>query len=128
IEVQPGFPSREAGLFITQLDTLSSYMVKDLAGITAEELQWQPAPGMNTIGMLLAHIAIVEVFWFQIGVLGVAEDEIPVLGIGGDDDGMPLAADGAPPAGLAGKSPSFYQDLLDRARAFARRTAVSLTD
>ena len=128
VEVQPGFASREAGLFIAQLVTLSSYLIEDLADITPAELQWQPAPGMNTIGMLLAHIAIVEVFWFQIGVLGAPESTDPVLGIGGDDDGMPLAAGGAPPAGLAGKSFSFYQDLLDRARAFARRTALSLTD
>lgn len=128
IEAQPGFPSREAGLFIAQLDTLSSYMAKDLADITPAELQWQPAPGMNTIGMLLAHIAIVEVFWFQIGVLGAPESIEPVLGIGGDDDGIPLPAGAAPPAELAGKSLSFYQDLLDRARAVARRAAVSLTD
>ena len=128
IEVPAGFRSREVGSFITQFDTLSTYMARDLAGITPDELQWQQAPGMNTIGMLLAHIAIVEVFWFQVGVLGTAESMEPVLGIGRDDDGIPLAAGGAPPEGLAGKSLSFYQDLLDRARAFARRTAATLAD
>jgi uncharacterized damage-inducible protein DinB len=128
IEVQSGFASREAGLFIAQLDALSSYLARDLADITPAELQWQPAPGQNTIGMLLAHIAIVEVFWFQAGVLGIPDRIDPVLGIGRDDDGIPLPAGSPPPAGLAGKPLSFYQDLLQRARTFARQTATSLTD
>src|SRR6266705_1799597 len=49
----------------------------------------------NSIGMLLAHIAIVEVFWTR---LALEDRPMPfevhdVLGMGLDDDGMPLKAD-----------------------------------
>ena len=32
--------------------------------------EWQPAPGRNSIGMLLAHNAIVEVWWLDVGARG----------------------------------------------------------
>src|SRR5437660_1740692 len=83
---------------------LSQRLRRELEGVTAAELEWQQALGMNTIGMLLAHNAIVEVLWSQVGVRGEAVDTMAVLGL--DDhagDGMPLPPGAPAPASLAGK-------------------------
>jgi uncharacterized damage-inducible protein DinB len=123
-----GFASREAASFIAQLDDQSARLAADTRGLTPEALAWQPAPGMNTIGMLLAHNAIVEVFWTRIAT-GQTDYRVDgVLGIGMDDDGMPLAEGGLPPAALRGKDLAFYDDLLARARTFARTTLAAFTD
>jgi uncharacterized damage-inducible protein DinB len=127
LEIPNGYRSDEAGSFMAQLDDQSRLLLRDLADITPEELEWQPSPGMNTIGMLLAHIAIVEVFWTEIGVLGKPAYDIGgVLGIGVDDDGMPIPAGGPPAANLAGKRLAFYQDLLQRARVVTKKAASAL--
>lgn len=128
IELPPGYRCREAGMFMAQLDELSQRMHNDLRDIAPSELEWQPMPGMNTIGMLLTHLAIVEVFWTQIGVMGVPEDSQSVLGIGLYDDGLPFPEGGLAPAHLAGKSLSYFADLFDRARAYMKRAAVGLSD
>jgi uncharacterized damage-inducible protein DinB len=127
----PDFRSREAGSFITQMDDLSKNLAEDTRDLTPEEIGWQPARGMNTIGMLLAHMAIVEVFWTGIVLENRAPDAVPyadLLGIGEDDDGMPIQAGGTPPAHLAGKDLAFFVDLLDRARAHLRSVARMLAD
>ena len=129
LEIPSGYRSQEAASFIAQLNDQSARLLSDLEGITTAELEWQPARGMNTIGMLLAHNAIVEVIWTQAGPLGKDPVEIdPVLGVTIADDGIPLAPDGEPPAVLAGKPFEFYRDLLVKARAYATRAAQALTD
>jgi uncharacterized damage-inducible protein DinB len=129
LEPPPGFRSREVALFVAQLDDLSRNLAADTSGLTPEALAWQSTPGMNTIGMLLAHIAIVEVFWVQIGPLAMKEPAIePVLGIGMDDDGIPLPDDGLPPASLAGRDLAWYVDVLGRARAHTKAKLAALTD
>jgi uncharacterized damage-inducible protein DinB len=130
IEPPPGFRSQEIGLYLAQLDDQSRRLTADTRGLEVGALAWQPALGMNTIGMLLAHIAIVEVFWTR---LALEDRPMPfemhdVLGIGLDDDGMPLKADARPPAGLAGRELGFFDDLLARARAHTRRIAAPLDD
>jgi uncharacterized damage-inducible protein DinB len=125
----PDCRSREAAWFIAQLDDQSGRLGPDIAALTPDALAWQPAPGMNTIGMLLAHIAIVEVFWTQVGPLGLTAYETEsVLGIGIDDDGMPIPDGAPPPAGLTGKPLAFYVDRLARARAYSRRAIAALAD
>jgi hypothetical protein len=112
---------------MSQLDDLTTRLTADLEGATPEELSWQPAPGMNSIGMLLEHIAIVEVFWTQVGPLGLTEyatDDI--LGIDSDHDGIPLPAGASPPAALRGKALPYFLDLLARARAYAKAAAAAL--
>ena len=129
IAVPTGYRSREAGLFLAQLDDQSRRLAEATRGISPAELGWQPAPGMNTIGMLLAHLAIVEVWWTGRVLLDREEVESQsVLGIGIDGDGMPIAEDGTPPAGLAGRAIDFYDDLLDRARAHLKQHAQKLGD
>jgi len=126
--VPAGYASSEAASFMAQLDDQSQRLVQDLGGITPAELAWQPHPGMNTIGMLLAHNAIVEVLWSQAAV-GEPIDTVPILGLDArDGDGMPMEPDAAPPAHLAGKPVSYYLDLLQKARVFAKQKAMALED
>jgi uncharacterized damage-inducible protein DinB len=124
----PGYRSREAGSFIAQLDELQARMLDDVKTATPNELTWQPATGTNTIGMLLAHIAIVEVFWTRIA-LGmtdyVTED---VLGVDMDHDGMPIASDAGPPAHLAGKDLAYFVKLVAKGREYLKRAAQTWTD
>lgn len=124
-----GYASREAGAFVAQLDDQTRRLTEDTRDLTPEELAWQPAPGMNTIGMLLAHIAIVEAYWLHVATSGgtpLSSQE--VLGIGEDDDGMPLAAGAGPPQTLHGKSLDFYDDLLARARKYTVALTRGMSD
>ena len=127
IVASPDFTSSAIGSFFAQLDDQTRLLANDTRAMTPEELQWQPAPGNNTIGMLLAHLAVVEVFW----VCTLMERAFlceQVLGIGGDDDGMPLPEGAAPPQNLAGKTLSSYNDLLMKAREHTRLALVGLSD
>lgn len=122
------------GLFAAQLDNQLWRLKRDLAGLTTEHLEWQPRPGMNTIGMLLAHLAVVDLFWII-----VATREIPhepdgddltkeIIGIRMDDDGLPLKEDGTHPKSLAGKSLAHYWEMLDAARAEVHKEMQQWTD
>lgn len=136
IRIPTGYASREAASFMAQLDALSESLFDDLRGVKPAELAWQPgAParagrgrGTNTIGMLLAHNAIVEAYWLQIAAGTYSQSALErVLGIGEDDDGMPLPPDGAPPRALAGRTLAFYRRVHDRARRHAKRLAARMT-
>jgi uncharacterized damage-inducible protein DinB len=127
IEAPPGFASEAIALFVAQMDDQSHRLTEHTRGATVDELSWQPAPGLNTIGMLLAHIAVVEVYWMSI--LTRTPNDCPrVLGIGFDDDGIPMPEGGAPPAVLAGKDLAFFDDLLRKARANTMALASPLGD
>ena len=130
IEPPAGFRSREAALFLAQLDDQSRRLTEDTRALTPAQLEWQAAPGGNTIGMLLAHIACWEVFWTRMALEGrAAPVEIrDVLGLGLEDVGTPLPVDGRPPAGLAGRDVTYFHDLLARARAHTRAVAAGLAD
>jgi hypothetical protein len=121
--------SRPVGWFLTMLEDSSAALHKVTRDLAPAELQWQAAPGINTIGMLLAHTAVAEVHLVQVGVLGMAENDVrPVIGIGADDDGLPLAPGAAPPAVLRDKNLAFYDDMLARARAHTRKALAGLND
>jgi len=130
IEPPPDFLSREAALFVAQLDDLNRRLIEDTRDLTAEALAWQPGPGQNTMGMLLAHVAYWEAFWTRF----VLEDRPSpvevrdVLGLDRADVGTPLPADGRPPAGLAGREIAFFHDLLARARAHTYEVARRFGD
>jgi uncharacterized damage-inducible protein DinB len=124
-----GFRSKDVAWFLAQLEDQTHLLTDDTRTLTPEELEWQPAPGMNTIGMLLAHMAIVEVWWNDLILADIEKPDIPdTLAFGEDDDGMPLPEGGLPPATLAGKPMAFYDDLLARARAHLIKTARTLSD
>ena len=131
IAIPSGFASQEVASFIAQMDDQLRRQREQTRSLTPTDLEWQPAPGMNTIGMLMAHQAVVEVFWTGIGIEDQQREGIQyqqILGITGDDDGMPIPENGAPPAILAGKELAFYDDLLDRARRHLKRVAASVRD
>jgi len=124
----PGYRSSEAGSFVAQLDELTARMLEDVKTATPEELAWQPATGMNTIGMLLAHIAIVEVFWTQVALEQTSYTAEEALGIGMDDDGIPLKDGDRPPANLAGKDLAYFTGLLAKGREYVKAAAQKWTD
>ena len=124
----PEATSRLFGLFLWQLDDQSRRLTEDTRGASPEELAWQPAPGMNTIGMLLAHIAMVEIGWVEAGILGRPWACDDVLHMNYQDCGIPMAPGDAPPSGLHGRDLAYFDDLLTRARDHTRKAVAALTD
>lgn len=117
-----------------QLDALLATLTRRVGAATLEELEWQLGPGSNTIGMLLAHLAVVEVYWVEVvgcGIDSEAEADRIVQGIVGirmEEDGMPLPEDGAHPRSLAGKTAADYLEMLRRARSATHRALRSWDD
>jgi uncharacterized damage-inducible protein DinB len=111
-----------------QLDPLLRSLTHRVQGASIAELEWQLRPGVNTIGMLLAHLAVVEVFWMQAATRGIdSHDEsdrivLDTLGIHMEDDGLPLPPDGIHPPALAGRTAAEYLELLRRARRATHET------
>mgnify|MGYP003349828507 FL=1 len=58
--------------FAAQLDDQLIRLLKSLEHVTVAQLEWQPKVGCNTIGMLLAHLAVVDVWWISIAQIGRA--------------------------------------------------------
>lgn len=137
IVIPPGYEESSQwvlGQFAAQMDDQWRRLRDGLGKLHVSQLEWQWRRGMNTVGMLLAHMAIAEVYWMNVAVAGMAgtqsgEDATKdILGIGLDDDGMPLATDGRHPAALEGKAFEFYVGLIDAARAATHKVLQSWTD
>jgi hypothetical protein len=108
--------------FAAQLDDQLALLKRNTAELEVRHLEWQPHLGVNTVGMLLAHFAVVEVWWVRIlprQELETDHNRITreIAGIGVDDDGMPLPPGGRHPASLAHKALPDYQRMVDAARA-----------
>jgi uncharacterized damage-inducible protein DinB len=120
--------------FAAQLDDQLALLKNHVASLETAQLEWQPHPGVNTVGMLLAHLAIVDVWWITIAPkalsAGPEADVIfkSIIGMGMDDDGMPCAKDGRHPSSLNDKPLAFYLDTLDRARASSHKVMRELRD
>jgi len=129
LQLPDGFRSAEAALWFASLEEQRGKLLKAVDGIGAAELEWQPAPGMNTIGMLLAHVAVAEAHIVDVAFARLPKSRVlEVIGLGPDDDGMPLPEDAAPPEHFTGKDLAYFADLLSRARAHARTVIAPLTD
>jgi uncharacterized damage-inducible protein DinB len=129
VEVPAGYRSTHVARTMWQLDDLTRRLMEATSGMSPAALEWQVAPGVNTIGMLLTHIAVAETHIGAIGLEGKPDSNVPgVLGISMDDEGMPLPPEGRPPAALAGKDLAFFYELLARARENTRRIATQLSD
>ena len=112
----------EVASFLAQLDDLSRMLWKDLKGATPAELAWQPKRGQNTIGMLLAHIPIVEVHWTLVAIQDWSPENVKRrLGISLDDDGIPLKRNATPPAHLEGRTLAWYAALQRKGRGVLKR-------
>ena len=78
---------------------------------------------LSTIGLLLTHIAVAETFWINAAPREIsdqsARDEIirDIIGIKGDEDGLPLPESGTRPKTLSGKSIDDYLKMLANCRA-----------
>jgi len=114
-------------VFLASLDDLTARIAANLRGLGPRELEWQPARGRNSIGMLLAHCALVEVIWMGPATGRAVTEFERIVGIGIDDDGMPAAPDARHPRALRGWRLSDYLSLLKRSRAFVRRIAKRWT-
>ena len=129
LDVPSGFASAEVGLWFAGLEDLRARVLKAVADIGAEELRWQPAPGTSTIGMLLAHLAVSETHIVDVALARLATSRVrEVIGIGTDDDGMPLGDDAPPPGNLDGRELPYFLDLMAKARAHTREVASRLAD
>jgi len=129
LEISTEYRSPTVARYLWQLDDQTRRLIEATRDETPEGLAWQPAPGANTMGMLLAHVAVAETHIASVLIEGRPDsDVLGVLGIGPDDDGLPLAAGARPPEILAGKDVGFFHDLLRRAREHTRRIATAVTD
>jgi uncharacterized damage-inducible protein DinB len=126
LQVPPGYDAvanPRVASFAAQLDDQLALLKKNTSGLGVPHLEWQPHRGVNTVGMLLAHLAIVDVWWISVVPQGLTSgpeaDAVfqKTIGIGMDDDGMPTGPDGGHPATLAGKHLSHYLRMIDAARA-----------
>jgi len=108
------------GLFATQFDDQLARLKKEVATLTVEQLEWQQKPGMNTVGMLLAHLSLVEVWWIKIAPNEIEwEPEGKALfqkTCGIEDDGLPLPAEGVHPVYLKGFTSEKYLAILAKGR------------
>jgi uncharacterized damage-inducible protein DinB len=122
------------GLLRAQLDDQTEQLHQRISNIAECELKWQPVRGCNTIGMLLAHIAITECYWTAVAYGEIDSDERAdsvvktILGIGVDDDGMPLPPAGTHPRVLWRFAADDYLDLLRRARVHTIRRLQKCKD
>jgi uncharacterized damage-inducible protein DinB len=125
---------RLIAVFAAQLDEQLAQFKKLVKDLSVADLEWQLFPGRTTIGQLLAHLAIVEVFWIAAAPNGLypgpkcEEKYKDVLGIGGSDDGLPLAEDGIHPDALSGFTLEKYLELLDAARKEVHENLQSWKD
>lgn len=129
LEVPSGYRSETVARFMWQLDEQRRALLDGTRGLSAAELEWQLAPGTNSIGMLLAHIAYAESHLVQVGLEGkTTSDTKSAIGIGEDEEGLPLGPDDPPSPALAGRDLAWFDAALERARAHTRSVARSLSD
>ena len=107
--------------FAAQLDDQLALLKRNTADLDVRHLEWQPHLGVNTIGMLMAHLAIVDIWWMRIAPRETPEADHEritreIAGIGMDDDGLPLSPGGRHPSSLAGMTVQSYLGMLDAAR------------
>jgi uncharacterized damage-inducible protein DinB len=125
---------RIVALFAAQLDDQLRRLKETVAELGTAHLEWQPHPGVNTVGMLLAHIAVAEVYWINVAPAGIPLEPdgdnliLKTIGIRMDDDGLPLKPDGRPPAPLVGKSLTDYLNMLDKMRTASHATLRTWQD
>jgi len=109
--------------FASQLDDQLRRLKEAVAELSTTHFEWQPHPGVNTVGMLLAHIAVAEAFWINVAPAGIPLEPdgdnliLRIIGIRMDDDGLPLKPSGHHPATLSGKTLADYLNILDKMRA-----------
>jgi DinB superfamily len=70
----------EVGRWLAALEDGRADTLKELAGVSAEMVDWYPTAPLNSIGSLLYHIALIEAAWVAEEILEVGEpDELAAL-------------------------------------------------
>lgn len=123
LKIAKGFDTRtqkRVGLFVAQLDEQLASLKPHVKNLTVKQLQWQLKPGMNSIGILLAHLATAELFWVKVAPVGMKWEpdgkELIQRICGIKDDGIPLAKDGRHPSCLKGLTAEKYLAILAKSR------------
>jgi hypothetical protein len=120
------------GLFAAQLDDQLKRLKNNVKGLTVKQLEWQQRPGMNTVGMLLAHLALVEVWWIKLAPSDVdweGEGKKAIKKICGfEDDGLPMPADGKHSKYLKGYTLDRYMSVLTKVRRAIHRELKTWRD
>ena len=126
---EAGFRSREAAVKVAELAAVHAGIREAIAGLSEAQLGDQAAPGRNTAGMIVAHVAMVEVHLAQVGLLAEKDGHVEdVLALGPDDDGMRLEPGSGPTPAIAGRDLEYFLELLALAHAHTRRACEGLTD
>src|SRR5689334_25110817 len=114
-----GYDSPSVALKVAEIADVHAQLRAAMKDLPPAAFGWQTAPRTNTIGMLLAHIALAEVNLTQVILLAEPKGHVQdVLGITVDDDGMPIEDyGGEPPRALAGRDEGFFRALIDKAEA-----------
>lgn len=116
------------------LDDQLLRLEQSIAGLPVQAFEWQSAPGHNSVGMLVAHLALVEVWWICLaphgkGPFATLDPEFQrLLGIGAMDDGIDVDGVTSFPAALRGWSADRYVALLHRARLAVHGELARWTD
>ena len=129
----PGFKCSDAGTLFTMMEDHTHRLLDAIADITPEELEWQPAPRMNSAGMLLAHLAGAEVGWAMRGFLGYQASDIDLFikqieDLGFPDDGNGFQHGDGTPEYQKGNDLAFFVERMNHARAYWRDGAAKITD
>ncbi len=123
---------KKVGLFAAQLDDQLKRLKNNVKGLTVKQLEWQLKPGMNTIGMLLAHLALVEVWWINIAPGGIPWEPDGKKMIkkicGFEDDGLPMPPKGHHVKYLKGYSLTKYLKVLEKCRRSIHREMKNWND
>jgi uncharacterized damage-inducible protein DinB len=126
----PGFASASVALKLAEIADVHEQLRRAVRGLPPSAFAFQQAPRTNTMGMLVAHIALAEVNLAQVVLLAEPKGHTPdVLGLSTDDDAMPIERyGGTPPAALAGKDEAFFRSLIDRAEEHTFAACRSLRE
>ncbi len=135
IKIPRGYDAKtqkKVGLFAAQLDDQLKRLKNNVKGLSVEQLEWQQRPGMNTVGMLLAHLVLVEVWWIDLAPTGMPwkpDGKKMIQKICGfEDDGLPLPPDGRHVEYLRGYTIENYLAVLAKARRSIHREMKTWRD
>ena len=135
LKIKPSYnPKTQAkvGWMAAQLDEQLASLKKYVSGLTVKQLEWQLRPGMNTVGQLLAHMAVAEAWWMKVAPKGIGWNEegqkLITRVCGFEDDDIPLPPDGVHPKRFKGWSADKYLAALAKTRRHTHIELKKLTD